>query len=276
MKNAKVKLIYPPQKWESVNLNELWDYREVLYNLSLRDITLRYRQTILGILWVVIQPLAISLLFSVVFGYFADLPSSDRPYMLFVFAGYLPWILVSNSIQRAGGSLVKDVNLVVKTYIPRLIIPLSNILSALMDFLISLIILVLLVIFLEDVPLTWKLLYFPLVVLVNLLLAIGISAAISSLNVYYRDFTYTIPFILQFGFYASPIAYSSEVVSTPWHWIYQINPMVGLIDTTRWIFLSTGEFPFSSFLVSLFICTLMFIIGLIIFRQMEKYFADVI
>ena len=276
MKNKKVKIIYPPKKWEAVNLREVWDYREVLYNLSLRDITLRYRQTILGILWVVIQPLVISLLFSVVFGYFADLPSSDRPYMLFVFAGYLPWILVSNSIQRAGGSLVKDVNLVVKTYIPRLIIPLSNILSALLDFLISLIILILLVIFLGDISLTWKLLYFPLVVLVNLLLAIGISAAISSLNVYYRDFTYTIPFILQFGFYASPIAYSSEVVSMPWYWVYQINPMVGLIDTTRWIFLSTGEFPLSSFLVSLIICTLMFLMGLIIFKQMEKYFADVI
>ena len=276
MKNTKVKLIYPPKKWEFVNLNELWDYREVLFNLSLRDIRLRYRQTILGILWVIIQPLALSLLFSIVFGYFADLPSNDKPYLVFVFAGYLPWILVSNSIQRAGGSLVKDVNLVVKTYIPRIIIPLSNIISAFLDFLISLVILIILAILFGDFQLNSKLLYFPFVVIVILLLSIGISVIISSLNVYYRDFTYTIPFILQFGFYASPIAYSSEVVSTPWLWIYQLNPMVGIIEITRWIFLNTGGFSLGSFLISFIICTIIFIVGLIIYKQMEKYFADVI
>lgn len=241
----------------------------------MRDVKLRYRQTALGVTWVILQPILTSGIFAVIFGLLAELPSDDSPYLLFAFAGTLPWTLFAQSLQRAGGSLVSGREMISKVYFPRLILPISSSFSVVVDFLVGLAsISVLFLIYKE--PLTWNLLAIPGLVLVNLLIAVGVSFWISAFSVHYRDFIYALPFLVQAWMYASPVAYATSIVPEKWVALYSLNPMVGVIEGFRWSLLGQGEFPWISFGISIAMGLVIFLFGALVFRRIERGFADVI
>jgi len=261
--------------WSALNIVELWKYRDLFWILAMRDVKLRYKQTALGVTWVIIQPILTSGIFAVIFGVLAKLPSDDSPYLLFAFAGTLPWTLFAQSLQRAGSSLVGGRELISKVYFPRLILPISSSFSVVVDFLVGLAsISVLFIVY--QVPLTWNLLVIPGLVLVNMLIAIGVSFWISAFSVHYRDFIYALPFLIQAWMYASPVAYSSSIVPDKWIALYSLNPMVGVIEGFRWALLGQGEFSWVSFGTSLTVGLVVFIAGALVFRRIERSFADVI
>ena len=261
--------------WSALNILELWKYRDLFWILAMRDVKLRYKQTALGVTWVLLQPILTSGIFAVIFGVLAKLPSDDSPYLLFAFAGTLPWTLFAQSLQRAGSSLVGGRELISKVYFPRLILPISSSFSVVVDFLVGLAsISVLFIIY--KVPLTWNLLAIPGLVLVNLLIAIGVSFWISAFSVHYRDFIYALPFLIQAWMYASPVAYASSIVPEQWIALYSLNPMVGVIEGFRWALLGQGEFSWVSFGISLAVGLVVFFAGALVFRRIERSFADVI
>lgn len=267
--------IQPSFGWSGLSLRELWPYRDLFWILAQRDVKLRYKQTALGITWVILQPILTSGIFAIVFGLLANLPSDDSPYLLFAYAGTLPWILFSQSLTRAGGSLVSAREMIAKVYFPRMILPIASTFSVLVDFLVGLVSIgVLFVIY--KVPLTWNLLAVPVLVLVNMVIAIGVSFWVSAFSVHYRDFIYVLPFLTQAWMYASPVAYSSSIVPEKWAALYALNPMVGIIDGFRWALLGQGEFSWISIGVSLGVGLLVFIGGAFVFRRIERSFADVI
>lgn len=261
--------------WSMLNLRELWSYRDLFWILAGRDIRLRYKQTALGVLWVVLQPVLASGIFAVIFGLLADLPSDNVPYFVFAFAGLLPWNLFSQSLSRAGGSLVSSREMISKVYFPRMILPISSSLAVLVDFFVSLA-MMLIMLLLYQIPLTTRLLWLPILILINLLFAIGISFWISAFSVYYRDFVYALPFLIQAWMYASPVAYSSTLIPAKWLWLYSLNPMVGVIEGFRWVLLDQGEFPAVSLLIGFIIGIITLFFGAFIFRRIERSFADVI
>lgn len=267
--------IQPSKGWTGLSLRELWPYRDLFWILALRDVKLRYKQTALGITWVILQPILTSGIFAVVFGLLADLPSDDSPYLLFAYAGTLPWILFSQSLSRAGGSLVGAREMISKVYFPRMILPIASTFSVLVDFLVGLISISVLF-FIYQVPLTWNLLALPLLVLANMIIAIGVSFWVSAFSVHYRDFIYVLPFLIQAWMYASPVAYSSSIVPEQWRMVYALNPMVGIIDGFRWALLGQGEFSWISVGISIGIGLLVFVAGAFVFRRIERSFADVI
>lgn len=267
--------IEPARGWAELNFRELWAYRDLLLILALRDVKLRYKQTALGIIWVVLQPLVAALIFAVIFGRFANLPSSGVPYVLFVFAGLLPWNLFSGALQRAGNSLVGDARLISKVYFPRMVIPVASSAAVLVDFAVSLVVMLALLL-LYGWGLTWNLLPLPALLLVALLIAVGVSLFISALNVYYRDFMYALPFLIQVWMYASPVVYSADLIPTPLKPFYAINPLVGLIDGFRWALLGTGAFPALTLGISTAVGLLLFFAGSLVFQRVERNFADVV
>ncbi|MBC8331909.1 MAG: ABC transporter permease [Anaerolineae bacterium] len=261
--------------WAGLRLRELWAYRDLFWILAWRDVKLRYKQTALGVTWVILQPILTSGIFAVIFGVLAKLPSDDSPYLLFAFAGTLPWTLFAQSLQRAGSSLVSGRELISKVYFPRLVLPIASSFSVLVDFFVGLATLgVLLLIY--QTPFTWNLLALPGLVLVNLLISVGVSFWISAFSVHYRDFIYALPFLVQAWMYASPVAYSSSIVPEQWKALYALNPMVGVIEGFRWALLGQGEFSWLSFAVSLSVSIVIFISGAMVFRRIERGFADVI
>jgi lipopolysaccharide transport system permease protein len=269
------KRIQPSRGWSGLSFRELWPYRDLFWILALRDVKLRYKQTALGITWVILQPILTSGIFAVVFGLLANLPSDDTPYLLFAFAGTLPWILFSQSLTRAGGSLVSAREMISKVYFPRMILPIASTFSVLVDFLVGLLsIFILFIVY--KVQLTWNLLAIPGLVLVNMIIAIGVSFWVSAFSVHYRDFIYVLPFLTQAWMYASPVAYSSSIIPEQWREIYALNPMVGIIDGFRWALLGKGEFSFVSFGISLGVSLMVFILGAFVFHRIERSFADVI
>jgi len=261
--------------WAGLSLGEMWSYRDLFWILALRDVKLRYKQTALGITWVILQPILTSGIFAVIFGLLAELPSGDSPYLLFAFAGTLPWILFSQSLSRAGGSLVSARDMISKVYFPRMILPIASTFSVMVDFLVGLATLGVLFLFYK-VPLTWNLLALPGLVLVNMLIAVGVSFWVSAFSVHYRDFIYVLPFLTQAWMYASPVAYSSEIVPEAWLTLYSLNPMVGIINGFRWALLGNGEFSWISIGVSLAVGLIVFVTGAFVFRRVERSFADVI
>lgn len=267
--------IQPTSGWAGLSLRELWPYRDLFWILALRDVKLRYKQTALGISWVILQPILTSGIFAVVFGLLADLPSDDSPYLLFAYAGTLPWILFSQSLSRAGGSLVGAREMISKVYFPRLILPIASTFSVLVDFLVGFLSIFFLFL-IYKVPLTLNLLAIPLLMLVNMIIAIGVSFWVSAFSVHYRDFIYVLPFLTQAWMYASPVAYSSSIVPERWRMIYALNPMVGIIDGFRWALLGQGEFSWVSIGISLAIGMFVFVLGAFVFRRIERGFADVI
>jgi lipopolysaccharide transport system permease protein len=267
--------IQPSKGWIGLSLRELWPYRDLFWILAWRDVKLRYRQTALGIIWVILQPILTSGIFAVVFGLLADLPSGESPYLLFAFAGTLPWILFSQSLSRAGGSLVGARDMISKVYFPRMILPIASTFSVMVDFLIGLASIgVLFLIY--KVPLTWNILAIPGLVLINMLIAIGVSFWVSAFSVHYRDFIYVLPFLIQAWMYASPVAYSSVIVPEGWITLYSLNPMVGIIDGFRWALLGQGDFSWVSIGISFLVGVFVFTTGAFVFRRVERSFADVI
>jgi len=256
---------------------DLWRYRELFLILAWRDISVRYKQTIIGILWAIIRPFLTMVVFTVIFGRIAKLPSDgNAPYALMVFAAMLPWSLFSNALSESSNSLISNANLIGKVYFPRLIIPAATLVTAFIDFLISFIILIGMMIYYQFPP-GWHMLLLPCFIILALLASLGPGLWITALNVKYRDFRYIIPFVVQFGLYVSPVGFSSKVVPEQWRLLYSLNPAVGVIDGFRWCILG-GNSPIymPGFLLSLAIIAFFLYLGATRFRKMEKSFADLI
>ncbi len=265
----------PTHGWLSLRLGELWHYRELLYFLTWRDVKIRYKQTALGVAWAVLQPLITMVIFSVIFGQLARLPSDGIPYPVFSYAALLPWGLFSGALQRAGTSLVTNSNLITKVYFPRLVIPISAVAAGLVDFAISFVVLLGLMLYYGIMP-TWTIIAIPLFVLLAVLTALAVSLWLSALNVQYRDVQYMIPFLIQAWMYASPVAYSVGLVPTgPWRIIYGLNPLAGVIQGFRWALLG-GSPPDQLIAISVIMVLLLLVSGLYYFRRMERTFADVV
>ncbi len=261
-------------KGGAVEWLELWRFRDLFLILAERDIRLRYRQTALGVVWVVLQPLAASLIFAAIFGLFAKLPSDGTPYLLFVFAAMLAWNLFSGGVQRAGNSLITDARLITKIYFPRAIIPVASVTAVLLDLAVASVVMLVLML-LYGTSLTWSIVALPVLIVITLAITLGMSLLFSALSVYYRDFSYALPFILQVWMYASPVVYSSSLVPERWRLLYGLNPLVGVIDGFRWALLG-GPVPIASLIESAVISSLMLVVGAAVFKRVERSFADVI
>ena len=255
---------------------DLWRYRELFYFLSWRDILVRYKQTAIGFAWALLRPFLTMVVFSIVFGKLAKLPSGNTPYPILVFAALLPWQFFSNAFTEAGNSLVVNANMISKIYFPRLIVPVSAVIVGFVDFLISAIIFVGLMIWYSFFP-KWHVLTLPFFILIAFAAAMGAGLWISALNVKYRDFRYIIPFVVQFGLFISPVGFSSSIVPPEWRLLYSLNPMVGVIDGFRWAILGKdAQIYWPGFLFSMGLVFIIFITGLFYFRKTERNFADVI
>ncbi len=266
----------PSRGWVSLNLRELWQYRELIYFLIWRDIKVRYKQAALGILWVVIQAVLTMVVFTVIFGGLFKLPTDNNiPTPLFVLAAQLPWHLFAGGLQRSGTSLVGNANLLTKVYFPRLAIPLSSVLAGAVDFGVSVLILFGMMLY-YSIPFTWKMLWiFPLALLA-LLTALSVGLWLSALNVQYRDVQQMIPFLVNIWMYASPVGYSASLITSPtWKIIYSLNPLAGIIQGFRWALLGANP-PDITLAISSGVVVLLFISGLYYFRRMEKTFADMV
>jgi lipopolysaccharide transport system permease protein len=257
------------------DLREIWMYRDLLSLLTWRDISLRYRQSLLGIGWTVVQPLILMTIFSIVFGRFAKLPSDGVPYPLFVLCALVPWLYFSRALTGASGSLVGSSNLVTKVYFPRLILPLSKTLSGLVDVAVAFVLLAVLLAWYRVVP-GWPIALLPLFLGLALLTALALGLWLTALNVRYRDIGLLVPFLTQVWMYASPIAYSMSLVPERWRWLYSLNPIVGVVEGFRWSLLGRAAPELGPILVSSAIVLLMFFGGLTYFRRTERSFADVI
>ena len=270
-------LIIEPGRTEKNYWGDLWRYRELFLVLAWRDISVRYKQTIIGILWAIIRPFLTMVVFTVIFGRIAKLPSDgNAPYALMVFAAMLPWSLFSNALTESSNSLISNAPLIGKVYFPRLIIPAATQVTAFIDFLISFIILLGMMIYYQFAP-EWQILLLPLFIILALVASLGPGLWITALNVKYRDFRYIIPFVVQFGLYVSPVGFSSKVVPEQWRLLYSLNPMVGVIDGFRWCILG-GNSPIyvPGFILSFAIIAFFLWLGVSSFRKMEKTFADLI
>ena len=255
---------------------DLWRYRELFFFLVWRDINVRYKQTLIGVGWSVIRPVLVMIVFTFVFGSLAKLPSDGVPYPILVFSAMLPWQFFSNAFTEAGNSLIGNANMVSKVYFPRIIIPTSTIIVSLVDFFISLIILICLMVWYDFYP-NWRILVLPLFTVYCVITILAASLWIAALNVKFRDFRYVIPFVVQIGMYISPVGFSSNVVPEKWRFLYSINPMVGVIDGFRWSILGGAtQFYWPGFLISLFLVSGLLITGIKFFRRTERLFADVI
>jgi len=256
---------------------DLWRFRELFLILAWRDLAVRYKQTVIGVLWAILRPFLTMVVFTVIFGRVAGLPSEgNAPYALMVFAAMLPWTLFATSLSEASNSLIANANLISKVYFPRLIVPTATIVTGLADFLISFVILLGLMAFYRYPP-TWRFVLLPGFILLALLASLGPSLWITALNVKYRDFRYVIPFLVTFGLYVSPVGFSTSAIPEQWRLLYSLNPMVGVIDGFRWCILS-GDSPIylPGFLLSLVVVAFFLWLGVGTFRKMEKTFADLI
>ena len=256
---------------------DIWRYRELFYFLAWRDILVRYKQTAIGITWALIRPLLTMIVFTVVFGNIAKLPTeADAPYPILVFSAMLPWQFFANALSECSNSLLSNSNLISKVYFPRLIVPASAVIVSFVDFLISASILLALMAWYDFVP-SWRILTLPVFIFIAFAAAIGGGLWLAALNVEYRDFRYIVPFIVQFGLYVSPVGFSSTVVPEKWRFLYSLNPMVGVIDGFRWAIISGDtNLYWSGFLLSIAIVVLLIVSGVWYFRKMERTFADVI
>lgn len=253
---------------------DLWRYRELFYFLSWRDILVRYKQTVIGIAWSVIRPLLTMLVFTIVFGKLAKLPSGDAPYPVLVFTAILPWQYFANALSEASNSLISNQNMISKIYFPRIIMPTSTIIVSLTDFVISFVLLGITMAIYKFVP-SWKIVFMPLFLFLATVLSLGMGFLFSALNVKYRDFRYVIPFIVQFGMYISPVGFSSNIVPERYRFWYSLNPMVGVIDGFRWSIIGKGtSLYWPGFILSIMITILIIIWGFWYFRKTEKTFAD--
>ena len=261
--------------WSRAWVKELIRYRELLYLLTWRDIKVRYKQTVFGAMWAVIQPLMTMVVFSLVFGKLAKVPSDGVPYPIFSFCALLPWQLFANATQQSGNSLVAQSTLLTKVYFPRVILPLSSVLAGCVDFAISFLVLMAMMVYYGIAP-TWNAIYVPLFAVFAVITALSVGLWLSALNVKYRDVRYAIPFMTQFWMFASPVAYSTNSVPEAWRVVYCLNPMVGVIEGFRWALLGKPGFGLSTVLTSGCVVVGLLILGLRYFRRTERVFADVV
>jgi lipopolysaccharide transport system permease protein len=274
---AEVPVVYlrPPHGWSALNLRDLWVYRELIYFMTWRDIKVRYKQAALGVSWAILQPLLTMVIFSVIFGNLAKLPSDGINYSLFSFAGLLPWQLFASGLGRASTSLVSNSNLLTKVYFPRLIMPVSAVTAALVDFLLACLVMLGLMIYFQAWPTLMSLWIIPFALLA-MLTATAVGLWLSALNVQYRDVQQMVPFLVQAWMYASPVAYSAGLIpSGKWQLIYGLNPMAGVIQGFRWALLG-GTPPSSLLLVSIAMVAVILVSGLFYFKRMERSFADMV
>jgi lipopolysaccharide transport system permease protein len=273
---AKSTLVIEAGKTEKQYWQDIWKYRELFYFLAWRDILVRYKQTFIGIAWALIRPFLTMIVFTVVFGNIAKLPSQGVPYPILVFSAMLPWQFFSNSLSECSNSLITNSNLISKIYFPRLIVPTSAVVVSFVDFMISGIILLGLMAWYNFVP-SWRILALPLFIGIAFAASMGAGLWLASLNVQYRDFRFIVPFIVQFGLYISPVGFSSSIVPEQWRLLYSLNPMVGVIDGFRWAILGTSyDIYVPGFVLSLTLVLFFLVTGIWYFRKMERTFADVI
>ncbi len=273
---ATQELIIEAGKTELHYWKDLWRYRELFYFLAWRDILVRYKQTAIGVLWSVLRPFLTMVVFTVVFGKLAKLPSEGVPYPILVYAAMLPWQFFANALSESAMSLVGNANLISKVYFPRLVIPASAVIVSLVDFFISFSILIVLMIWYAFMP-SWRLLTLPLFIVFAFTASFGVGLWITSLNVKYRDFRYIIPFIVQFGLYISPVGFSSTIIPEAWRPLYSLNPMVGVIDGFRWAILGGQYYLYlPGFITSIILVLAILVSGVWYFRKTERTFADII
>ena len=267
--------IAPSKGWVPLKLSELWEYRELLYFLVWRDIKVRYKQTALGATWAIIQPFLTMVVFSLFFGHLAKMPSDGIPYPIFSFAALVPWAFFANGLSQSSNSLVGSSNLITKVYFPRLIIPLASSFSGVVDFLIAFAVLIAMMFYYGLLP-TLNVLWLPLFLLLAMVTSLGVGLWLSALNVEYRDVRFIVPFITQFWLFVTPIAYPSSLLPEPWHTLYGLNPMVGVVEGFRWALLGRKTAPGPIIAVSSAAAIVILITGAFYFRRMEKTFADIV
>jgi lipopolysaccharide transport system permease protein len=298
-KSLPLVRIQPEEGWVSLRLGELWRYRELLYFLTWRDVKVRYKQTILGASWAIIQPFFTMVVFSLFFGRLARIPSDGIPYPIFSYAALVPWTFFANGLAQSSNSLVASSNLIKKVYFPRLVVPVSTVISGLVDFLLAFSVLLLMILFYGispfnrpiEVPwllppdvalmplvfgLTLNVLWLPLFLFMAFITSLGVGLWLSAMNVQFRDVRYLVPFLTQIWMFATPIAYPSSLLSEPWRTLYGINPMAGVVEGFRWALLGADTAPGPIILVSAVVSLVLLVSGAFYFRRMEKTFADVV
>ncbi len=267
--------IRPSRGWRHVNLDEVWQYRELLYFLSWRDIKVRYKQTVLGAAWAIIQPVLTMAVFSLFFGKLANMPSDGIPYPLFTYTALVPWMFFANGLIQSSNSLVQNANMLKKIYFPRLIIPIATIVSGAVDFMLAFVLLLFMMGFYGIAP-TANVVWLPLLLVLGISTALGVGLWLSALNVQFRDVRYVIPFLTQFWLFATPIAYPSSLLSEPWRTVYGLNPMVGVVEGFRWALLGTQTVPGFTVAISAVVSLTLLVSGMFYFKRMEKTFADTV
>ncbi len=267
--------IQPSKGWTSLNLRELWEYRELLFFFVWRDLKVRFKQTILGVSWAILQPFLQMVIFSVFFGRLAKVPSDDLPYPIFSFAALVPWNFFANALVNGSNSLIINANMLKKIYFPRMTMPIATVLAGLVDFALAFVVLMGMMLYYGLLP-TLNVLWLPLFLLLALITSLGVGLWLSALNVQFRDVRYTVPFLTQAWLFATPIAYSSSLLSEPWKTLYGLNPMVGVVEGFRWALLGTDTAPGPIVLVSSLAAIVLLVSGAYYFRSMEKDFADVV
>ncbi len=272
----KIVYIKPIKGWGKINLFDLYRYRELIYFLTWKNIKVRYKQTVLGALWAILQPFLTMVIFSIFFGRLAKIPSDGIPYPLFSFAALVPWGFFSNALTQASNSLVENANLIKKVFFPRLVIPLSHVLSGVVDFVLAFIVLIGMMLYFGYFP-TINVIWLPFFLLLAVVTSTGISLWFSAMNIQFRDVRYTLPFITQVWLFATPIAYPSSLLADQWRFVYSMNPMVSVVDGFRWALLGTDTAPpLMSVVISSCVALALLIMGLFYFRRMESSFADVV
>ena len=268
-------LIAPRKSWLDLDLRSIYEYRELLYFLAWRDVKVRYKQASIGVGWVVLQPLLTMVVFTVIFGRFAKMPSDGLPYPIFAFTALLPWNYFAQAISQSTTSVVRNSGLITKVYFPRLIMPIASTIAPLVDFAVGGVVLLAMMAWYGVAP-TWGVLALPLYLLLVLLTSLAACLFLGPLNVRYRDVEHAIPFLVQIWMYASPVVYSVRIIPEKWRALYGLNPMVGVIEGFRWSLLGTGSPDFAIMTVSGLVVTVLLVAGLVFFRRMERTFADVI
>lgn len=268
-------VIRPSRGWVSLNLHDLWEYRELLYFLTWRDIKIRYKQTVLGASWAILQPFFTMVVFSLFFGRLAGIPSDDIPYPIFSYAALVPWQFFANGLTTSASSLVGDANLLKKVYFPRLVMPISAVMAGGVDFLLAFVVLLGMMLFYGIAP-TANVVWLPLLLLLALVTSLGVGLWLTAMNVQFRDVRYVVPFLVQAWMFASPIAYPSTLLDQPWRTLYGINPMAGVVEGFRWALLGTETAPAPVIAVSSVVAAALLVSGAFYFRRMERTFADVV
>ena len=273
--DSHVIVVKPSKGWISLKLRDLWEYRELLYFLTWRDIKVRYKQTVLGAAWAIIQPFFTMVVFSLFFGKLAKVPSDGIPYPIFAYAALVPWTFFANGLSQSSNSLVDNANMLKKVYFPRLVVPLSSVISGVVDFILAFTVLLGMMLFYGIYP-TIHVIWLPFLLLLTLTTSLGVGLWLSAMNVQFRDVRYTLPFLTQFWLFATPIAYPSSLLPEPWRTLYGINPMVGVVEGFRWALLGTETAPGPIIIVSALVALALLVGGAFYFRRMEKTFADVV